>query len=604
MSSINHGASAPESELRADLQRVMKHQEAKRYNDAGAMLDRMIATHGDIPILAHYLGVNAMLLGNTEGGLEQIRKAVSKAPDDPVMICDLGAQLAQLGKLDEAIDHFQMAVYIAPNYGVARSNLGGAQVVTKDYHAAIANLERAIELSPQLLDAHTNLGTAYMQTNQWDKAINVFFKALAIDPYSGHCHTSLSAALYRRERYDTAEYHARRAIELNASFGEPYLHLGNALASSGKVDEAVEVLLSATQRSPMQIMALARLIHIRRTVSDAPELTLLEASLDRSENMGDEAKATLYYAAGKAFDDLGDYENAFRYFQQANEISNKLYPFEAKEFEEREQRLREYSAPARISNDTGTGVQHAEPIFICGMPRSGTTLMEQMLSRHPKIQAGGEMHASMTAFRQNARIRAILEEKLPEEEVAADDFNRLGEDYLAVVRGEGIRSSIFTDKMPANHRYIGILAVALPKAKFLIMRRHPLDCLLSNYFQSFGRNQPFSSDFENLAIYFAQFHKSAEHWSGRFPDRVRQVAYENIVNDSEAQLRSVVDFVGLEWTPDVLDHRASTHQVSTASIGQVREPIYTRAVARWEHYRDEVSPLLDMLKARVPDIEI
>jgi hypothetical protein len=234
------------------------------------------------------------------------------------------------------------------------------------------------------------------------------------------------------------------------------------------------------------------------------------------------------------------------------------------------------------------------------MPRSGTTLTEQMLSRHPEVQAGGEMSAAIVALQENKRLGQALGDELEDDEIVADDFRRLAEDYVSAVRAEGIRSTYFTDKMPGNHRHIGLLALALPRAKFLIMRRHPLDCLLSNYFQHFGQNQPFSSEFENMAVFFGQYFEDVAKWKTTFPDQVREVYYEKIVDATEAEARSILDFVGLEWTDSVLDHESSSHRVNTASISQVREPIYRRSVARWQKYEDHIGPLIELLNQHAP----
>jgi tetratricopeptide (TPR) repeat protein len=314
----------------------------------------------------------------------------------------------------------------------------------------------------------------------------------------------------------------------------------------------------------------------------------------------DTGKSTLYFAAGKAYDDMGDYSKAFGYFKMANDINNELHPFQKESFVERNERLREFSSPALVERCSGAGLDAVAPIFICGMPRSGTTLTEQMLSRHPEVQAGGEMSAAIVALQENKRLGQALGDELEDDEIVADDFRRLAEDYVSAVRAEGIRSTYFTDKMPGNHRHIGLLALALPRAKFLIMRRHPLDCLLSNYFQHFGQNQPFSSEFENMAVFFGQYFEDVAKWKTTFPDQVREVYYEKIVDATEAEARSILDFVGLEWTDSVLDHESSSHRVNTASISQVREPIYRRSVARWQKYEDNIGPLIELLNQHAP----
>lgn len=581
------------------LDRIARHQNAGRLDEANRLLDGLIEERGPMPRLLHYKGLNLAMAGQREEAEKLIREGLDKAPEDPLQHADLGVLLAQSNRLEEAIEHFREAVELAPNFGVAHSNLGGALVLEKKYGEAVRHLEKAIELEGNLLDAHTNLGVAYSQTNRHGKAVEVLYKALSIDPLSVRAHVQLSAALYRNERHDSAEHHARRAIELEPGASEAYLHLGNALGSAGKMDEAAEALLSVAGRPPVGPQALSRLIHLRKTRADAPEMQLLEKYLERIDSFGEEGRATLHFAAGKAFDDLGDYDRAFGHFHTANEISKGLHPFDEKAYVARAERLREFAGPALLKRCGGAGVKDLAPIFISGMPRSGTTLMDQMFSRHPKVTAGGELRAMPAAMHQGSRLREALQEERPEDEIGPDDFTQLGEAYMDGVRAEGIKSEYVSDKMPSNYLYAGMISLALPRAKIIFMRRHPLDCLLSNYMQHFGQNQPFSTDFDNLALVYREFDNMVKYWSEVIPDRVRVVNYEDVTADAEGQMRGLLDWIGLDWDEEVLNYKSSSRQVNTASLAQVREPIYTRSVARWKNYGTKLkglaAPLSDYL---------
>lgn len=583
------------------LDRVRRHQGAGRLAEAGALLDQLIAERGEMPRLLHYKGLNEVMSGRAETGEAMIRAGLDKAPLDPVQNTDLGAVLARAGRLDEAIGYFRNAAEAAPNFALAHSNLGGALVLQKDFAAAIGHLERAVDLDGALMDAHTNLGIAYLQTNRPGKAVDVLYKALAIDPLSIRAHIQVSDALYRHERHDAAEHHARRAIELDPTAAEAWLHLGNALGSAGRMDEAAEALLKVVGRPPVGLQALSRLIHMRKTTEEAPELVVLKGYLDRQDQLpGPENRATLHFAAGKALDDLGRYDEAFGHFAAGNAITAGLHPFDAPAHAARAERLRGLVTPALLDRCAGGGVTDIAPIFITGMPRSGTTLMDQMFSRHPRVTAGGELRALPAALQANTRLRDALQGDPDTADLTAGDFTRLGEDYMDAVRAEGIRSEYVSDKMPSNHLYAGLIALALPRAKILFMRRHPLDCLLSNYFQHFGQNQPASTDFAHLAATWREFDRMVRYWSGLIPDRVKVVHYEDVVADAETRMRDVLDFAGLDWDAGVLDHRAASRQVNTASLAQVREPIYTRAVARWENYAPHLAGLARELRDVLP----
>lgn len=586
-----------EQEIADKLERIRRHQGAGRFAEASVLIEELLAQKGEMPRLLHLKGLNRVMSGDMEGGEALIREGLKGAPEDPIQNVDLGVILARTNRLDEAVGHFRTAVEVAPNFEMAHSNLGGALVLQKAYREAIGHLERAIALEGNLFDAHTNLGTAYMSVNQAGKAVDVLYKALSIDPLSVRAHIQLSAALYRNERHDTAEHHARKALELAPDAAEAYLHLGNALGSAGKLDEAAEALLKVAGAPPVGLAALTRLVHMRKTREDAPELALLAQYAGQEDTLTQESRASLHFAYGKALDDLKRHDEAFAHFALANKETAEMYPFNAELYAARGAGLRALATPALLSRCAGGGVSEIAPIFITGMPRSGTTLMDQMFSRHPRVTAGGELRALPAALQANTRLRAALEERIDAAELTADDFSRLGEDYMDGVRAEGIRSEYVSDKMPSNYLYAGLVALALPRAKVLFMRRHPLDCLLSNYFQNFGQNQPASSGFANLAVTYREFDRMVHYWSEVIPDRVRVVNYEDVVADAEGQMRGILEFVGLEWDAKVLDHRGSSRQVNTASLAQVREPIYTRAVARWEKYAPHLGPLANELRA-------
>ena len=221
-----------------------------------------------------------------------------------------------------------------------------------------------------------------------------------------------------------------------------------------------------------------------------------------------------------------------------------------------------------------------------------------MFSRHSKIQAGGELRAVNFAFARSPEILKVLEKEADDASITDDVLTRFAEHYQSYLHGEGLRSEYVSDKMPINYLYAGILALALPRAKVLIMRRHPMDNLLSNFMQNFGFNQPFSTQIETLVDVYKQFDQTARHQAATLPDQVRFVEYEKVVADPEGQMRGVMDFVGLPFEADMLDHTKSTRAVNTASVSQVREPIYATSVAKWERY----GPLLQDMAARLGDL--
>lgn len=594
-------ASDPETlkQVNDEVQRIQRHQKAGRYDQAGQSIDTLLGTYHDHPQLLHLKALNLIYSGQRDAGMALLDLVASDDQNNVVALVDHGSFLAQGGDIDQAITKFQMAVDRAPNLALAQANLGAALVIQHQYEPAIQALRKAVELDSGLLDAHLNLAQAYIRTLRHTLAVDPLFRALTLDPQSVAAHTNLAHALYRAERHEAAEHHARRAIELDPNAAQAWVHLGNILAALGRMDAAADALMkvAANPRRGIGLAALNRLINLRKTTADSPEYKLLQRYAETIGDMPEDARQNLHFALGKAADDLGDPATAMDHFRKGNAITARLHPFDQKTHDARHDRMRDLVTPAFVARHRGAGLHDIAPIFICGMPRSGTTLMDQMFSRHPQVSAGGELRATHHAFAHSPDLRKVLERKAPDESVTDDMLTTFAEHYQTFLHNEGLRSEYVSDKMPNNYLYAGVLALAFPRAKVLIMRRHPLDCLLSNFMQNFGPNQPLSTQIETLAAVYQQFDRTAHHQLATLPDQVRFVDYEQVVADPEGQMRDVMDFVGLPFDDTMLDHTKSLRPVNTASASQVRKPIYATSVAKWQRY----GPLLHDLALALRD---
>lgn len=584
------------AEVNQEVLRIQRHQQAKRYEEAGRAIDKLLDTYKDHPKLIHLKGLNLIYSGAQDEGLALLDMLIEHDNTDVAALVDYGSILAQSGKFSEAKERFQTAVEIAPNYVLAQANLGAVQVIEKDYARAIKSLTKALELDSSIVDAHLNLAQAYVRTHQFQLAVDQLFRVLAIDPQLVSAHITLANALFRLERHEAAEHHARRAIELAPDAIEAWLYLGNTLAAAGRIDEAVQALHKIANKPPGGLTALARLLNLQTMTQDSPEIALLNIYLKQIDKLADEQKSTLWFALGKASDDLGDAETAIGYFRKANALTAEMHPYNQALQGARHDRMRDLITPAFITKHRDAGLRDIAPIFICGMPRSGTTLMDQMFSRHPQAQAGGELRAVSYAFSKTDIAKKVLESELPDDALTDDTLSELAEHYIAYLHREGLKAEYVSDKMPGNYLYAGLLAKAMPRAKFLIMRRHPMDCLLSNFMQNFGQNQPFSTQIDNMVFAYTQFDKTAQQFTDLLPDQIRNVSYEDVVANPEGQMRSILDFAGLPFDKSVLDHTASMRQVNTASVSQVRQPIYATSVSKWHRYGPHLKDLAQGLR--------
>ncbi|GGX70483.1 sulfotransferase [Tateyamaria omphalii] len=584
-------------QLNEDVARIQRHQNAGRYDEAGQSLDTLLAEFENHPQLLHLKGLNLLHQGEKDMGMELLELVADNDSGNVLALLDHGSFLARDGKIDEAIPKFRSATEMAPNLALAHANLGAALVVKEQYDEAIGTLSRAAALDGDMLDVHLNLAQAFIRSRRFQRAIDPLFRALALDPQSIAAHVNLAHALFRAERHEAAEHHARRAIELAPDAAEAWTYLGRILAALGRMDEAATALLNVTKMRGAGLPALCLLINLRKTKEDSPEYQLMKQYAQRLDDLPNEQKINLLFAMGKAADDLRDEETAIADFRRANALTAEIHPFDQDTHDARHERMRSLVTPAFVEQHRDAGLHDVAPIFICGMPRSGTTLMDQMFSRHPQVQAGGELMATTFAFQRSPGLLKVLEKEAKDSSVTDDMLTAFAEHYQTFLHGEGLKSEYVSDKMPNNYLYAGILALAFPRAKILIMRRHPMDNLLSNLMQNFGAHQPYSTRIDTLVSIYKQFDRTANHYVSTLPKQARFVEYEQVVADPEGQMRDVTRFVGLDFDESMLDHTKSLRAVNTASVSQVRQPIYSSSVAKWKRY----GPLLQDMAEQLGD---
>ena len=460
--------------INAEVARIQRHQKAGRFAEADSAITKLIDSYGNIAQLVQLRGLNTAMQGRVEEGADTLKQALSIAPEDVSIMVDYGSLLAKLGRLDDAAEVFQAAADTSPKNALAHANLGAALILLKEYRRSIRSLQAALDLDDSLIDTRLNLAQAFIRMGNFQSAIDPLFRVLAQDPQSAAAHSHLALALFRRERHEAAEHHARRAMELAPNAAEPKLHLGSILGAGGRMDDAAEALISILEDREFGMAATGRLVALRKATMDSPEVAALERfSKVMTDASPADARSSYHFACGKVAQDLGDYDAAADHYAKANAATAEIHPFDRDTAFARMTRVRDFVGPEFIARHRNAGLTSNASVFICGLPRSGTTLMEQMFSRHPAVQAGGEMMASHIAFQRNPNLRAVMEREADPETLTDDDRTRLGEDYVEFLHNEGLKADVVTDKMPANYNYIGLLSRALPRARFVLMRRHP-----------------------------------------------------------------------------------------------------------------------------------
>jgi tetratricopeptide (TPR) repeat protein len=473
-----------------------------------------------------------------------------------------GIACLELGQRFDAVEHLRRAVAMAPDRADFGAQLARALSLARHGHEAVQAADRTLALGPSDPLTLDTLGVVYTQAGAHHKAAAAFRLAAERQPERAH-------------------------FQFN---------LATALVSLGDIDAAEQALEACLAREPTHWRAHLTLAQLRRQTPGANHLARLEALRPRAE-ADPLGRMSINLALAKEYEDLGRFAEAFSCLTRGKAAGRALRPYAI----ERDTALFEALMQAFPAPDTAApaGCPSTEPLFVIGMPRSGTTLAERILSSHPDVHAAGELPNFGLVLKQLSGSRTPV--LLDPDTVARGrrvDARRLGEAYLASTRPGTSGKPRFVDKLPHNFLYAGFIARALPNARIVCLRRHPLDTCLGNFRQLFSMASPnfdYSFDLLDIGRYYVLFDRLIAHWDRVLPGRILQLDYEQLVVDQERASRRLLDFCGLDWHADCLRFERNAQPVATASAVQVRSPIYRGALDRWRHYQVQLGPLRELL---------
>lgn len=486
------------------------------------------------------------------------RQVLAKTPDHVEALCNLGLIVSETGQYNQAIELLQKAIAIDPRRPLFYVNLGRVFHQISQYQQAEQAYQQCLALDPDNLEACKRLPRLYIDQGKLDKALELLDKAVQRHQDGGLY--SLQAIYFMAAgEFDKARQSYRRALETKPDNANA-LRMLVKLKKYQQVDEDVEAMI-ALVGSP------------RTSVSD---------------------RIQLCFGLGKVFEDIGDYDTAFDYFRQANQLKRNSIRYDVSHFDLFVNKSIETFDAAFFEQHRNQGSEDDTPIFIVGMPRSGTTLVEQILSRHPQVFAAGELEDFKNVLFYSSAAVDLTRYPDVVRELDADRIHALADLYLEKLRWRSDRPRV-TDKMPGNFLYLGMIAVLFPRAKFIHCLRDPVATCLSCYQQPFSTGQFFSYDLVELGKYYLGYRKLMQHWHRVLPGRIYDIEYERLVQDQQVESRKLVEACGLEWDERCLDFSRSERSVITASVQQVRKQIYNDSVKRWLPYRKHLQPLLDVL---------
>jgi len=434
-----------------------------------------------------------------------------------------------------------------------------------------------------------------MNARNWPDAIRAYREVLRADPDNAVAWANLGGAYIETGDAAKAEEALDKALRL-APDSIPVLgNMANLKKQTGDSAGAEQCYREILAREPSSARAWQEMAQVKRFAAGDPDIEAMRR-LHQAGTQGDEGRMHIAYALGKALEDAGDYDAAFPYVAEANGLKRKTIRFDIDAHRAAMDELMRVFDAAMLARAGGAGFDDERPVFVLGMPRSGTTLVEQILASHPAVYGAGELE-SMS----EAAARHISGFPAGAGLLAPAGFKAIGRDYVrALVRDAG-KAQRVTDKMPRNFLFIGVIALALPKARIIHCRRSPMDTCLSAFTLHFPRGQEFSYDLAELGTYYRLYRRLMDHWHRVLPGRILDVAYEDVVAEPERKARELIEHCGLEWDDACLDFHRTKRQVMTASATQVREPVHRRSVARWRRFERHLAPLREALGSYADD---
>lgn len=586
--------------------------------------------------ILHLVGGIYYQLGNRSAALDYLQKAVHADPANADYCNDLAGFYLAAGRMNEAQTLFKRALELKPDYFQARNNLGLALVHGDKIEQAIACFREVIAQQPDFADAHYNLGVAYERNQQLELAVGEYEAAIRLSPTLAVAHFNLGKAYQRLERNESAVNCFRNVLKITPGYTEAMLGLGESLVHSWHAREAIPWLerylaeRPDSRRGLLQLgfatevtgdLTAAESIYRRALAiypdseeawyflatakkfssSDAADLAAMEA-LHASPSLPDEARCLLSFALGKAYDDCREYDKAFQRYSQGNQLKRQALRQGAGDENhcaDVADIIRVFSADffkkrGRVGSDSDL------PIFVIGMPRSGTTLTEQILSAHPQVHGAGELHYfSSLTMGMDKFLKTSTGYPDACDAIDESNFALLSEPYLKLLRWHSASALHVVDKMPTNYRELGLIATLFPRATFVHCERDPLDTCLSIYFQHFAKGNQYSYDLLTIGKTYLDYRRLMSHWKAVLPVRIHTCRYEDMVSDPEQNARGLIAACGLEWNQRCLQFHKTERDIRTASIAQARSPIYTGSRQRWRHYEQYLRPLIEMLSAEL-----
>ncbi len=571
--------------------------ELKRPEEALSSYERVLAITPDSAEALNNRGNALKVLMRFEEALASYERALAIRPDHAEVLNNRGVILGALKRPEEALASYDRALALIPNYASALINRGIVLRTLNRPEEALASFGQALAIEPHNADALYYRGNALQALNCHPEALIDFDRALAIKPDYVAALNNRGVTLRELKRHEEAMISFDQALAIDPDNAEAYSNKGIVFEEIGKVENARRAHQKATELSPRRGRFHRHLAAIKRYVPDDFHLAFMEELSEPGAALPEDERMELHFALGKAYVDVEQYQRSFRHLVEGNALKRRRIVYDEAAMVESFDRIRRVFTPELMRAKRGGGNPSSLPVFVIGMPRSGSTLVEQILASHNKVFGAGEIDdlgkATIDLIASENRRTLYPEIVLS---VTDQQLRHLGVNYTSAVRNLAPLAERITDKMLSNFFFAGLIHLAMPNARFIHIRRNPIDTCVSCFSLLFTNGQPYAYDLGELGRYYRAYDTLMRHWRDVLPEgTMLEVEYEALTADLDAQARRIVAHCGLEWDDACLAFYNARRSVRTASASQVRQPIYRSSIGRGQRYGDLLRPLLEAL---------
>tara|TARA_B100000902_G_scaffold311587_1_gene301462 strand:+ start:726 stop:2942 length:2217 start_codon:yes stop_codon:yes gene_type:complete len=572
-------------------------------------------------ILYNIMGAVYKNLEQLPQSISSFKRAIMINPDFDDAHNNMGLVLKESGDYKKSIESYQKAIKINPGYAEAHNNMGVALKSIGKLEEAIKSFEQAIKIKPDYLTAYNNMGLALHESGDYKKSIESYQKVIKINPFYAEAYNSMGLALKDIGKLEEAVESFQSAVKIKLHYADAYNNMGNVLKDIGKFEESIKAYKNTTRIEPNYTEAYnnigvalkargdlkAAIESYETALSIDPDYTEVHRNLSMikryherdqqfykmrtmiaEQNINDHQRCNLFFGLGKACEDLGDYANSFFYLKQGNTLRKKLLGYKINKDIRLFDDLKKAYASLKENNLQRIKASKLKPIFILGLPRSGTTLVEQIVSSHSKVTGAGEL-SHIGFFGGSIAIGASKASS----KVLANFRNR----YLLELKKRSEGQFFITDKLPQNFMYVGLIYSTFPDAKILHVKRDPSATCWSNYKQYFPVNGiGYCYDLKDLVTYYGLYQDLMEFWQEECGDRIYNLDYDKLTLNQEEETKKLIEYLDLAWEEACLSPQDNNRSVNTASNLQIRKKVYQGSSQQWRKYESFLMGAFDELK--------